>query len=96
MRDITSTYQLQTLSGLLSHFPQRVRLVRDSDSDEDFDAEMLSRARVRSGDYFMTLATELDKLAQNIARSNDADAGELERLVSELLFIDRNYKILQK
>lgn len=94
MQNTTSTYQMHTLGGLLSHFPQRLRLVRDV--DEDFDAEMLSRARVRSGDYFMTLATELDKLAQNVTRYDDADAGELERLVSELIYVDRDYVVVNK
>lgn len=92
---ITMTYQLSTIGSLLSHFPGRLDFVRDA-TDEDADTEMLAKVRVRSGDYFMTVATELDKLAQSIASTNDAEAAQLERLVSELLFIDRNYTIVNK
>lgn len=89
----SNTYQLTRYSGILSHFaPGRPSLVRD----EAEDADMLRRARIKSGDYLMTLATELEKAADSLAAAGAPEAHELERLVSELLYLDRNYKIVER
>ncbi len=103
------SYYLIDTESVLSHFPGWQPLVRDTDSsglaaDEpqpDNDAfgssadisELLSRARALSGDYFETLATELDKIAQGLAVAQAPEAPELERMVSELLYIGRNFKL---
>ena len=100
----TTTYQLTNLESVLSHFSDWQPLVRDgvdtrpTAPDDDFGSsddisDLLSRARAQSGDYFMTLATELDKLAQGLATADAPEAPELERLISELLYIDKNYKL---
>lgn len=90
-----SFYHLTTWQGLLPHYGQRVTLVRDSDDTLD-EAEMLLRARVRSGDYFMTLATELEQLADSLAVSKQPEAIELERIAAELLALNRRYIINEK
>lgn len=94
---VDRTYSIPTIGGLLEHFPARSWFVRDADDiDEDIDTEMLWAARAHSGDYFMTLATELDKLAQSMTRGNDQEAAQLERLVSELLYFNQNYSVIKK
>jgi len=97
-------YQLPTFGTLLSHFPYTQPLVRDGfrvnasdDAATDDEAdELLIRARVRSGDYFATLATELDKLAQALSLARAPEARVIERMVPELLYIDKHYIIRPK
>jgi hypothetical protein len=98
------TYQLPRFGMLLSHFPYAQPLVRDgyeakaSDNaaSNDEAEELLIRARVKSGDYFATLATELDKLAQGLSLARAPEAEVIERMVPELLYIDRHYNIRPK
>ncbi len=86
-------YQLTSSAGtLLSHYDTVQSLVRDSDEE----AEMLMQARVRSGDYFMTLATELDQVAHSLAERGAPEAHELERLVAELLYVNQNFTVCKK
>lgn len=87
------TYTISRHTGILSHFlPHRVTLVRD----EAEDAEMLRRARIKSGDYLMTLATELERVADSLAASQAPEAPELQRIVSELLYLERNYEVTER
>jgi hypothetical protein len=85
-------YAMPSTPIVLSHFPGRRFFVRDIDED----VEMLLEARIRSGDYVLTLATELDKLAQSLAAGNAPEAVDLERLVSELLVINKKYTLEKK
>lgn len=88
------TYAINTQSArILPHFPAAQLFVRD---DEHSDAELLMQARVRSGDYFMTLASEIDKIAQNLVARGAPEAQELERLVTELLYVNKNFTIHKK
>lgn len=88
----SATYHITAPTGLLSHFWTTPALVRD----EAEDAEMLRKARIRSGDYLMTLATELERAAQSLADVKAPEAPELERIVSELLYLERNYRIVER
>lgn len=95
-----TTYQLQSSQtwdgalGLLGHFPGRQFIV--CDEADDLVARMHMQARVRSGDYFLTLATELDKIAQGLATVKAPEAPELERIVTELLSVGQDYTITKK
>ena len=97
MNDVS--YQLPSFGGLLKHFPQTQPVVCDMASDstmgaDDYDVEeLLMRARIRSGDYFVTLATELDKMAQGLNATRSPETSELERVVSELLYVHDNYRL---
>lgn len=97
-----SSYKLQTdqswdgTLGLLDHYPATQFFVRDADDADDADARMHMRARVRSGDYLLTLATELDKIAQSLASVKAPEAPELERIVSELISIGQDYTVSKK
>ncbi|HSH55311.1 MAG TPA: hypothetical protein VK983_00635 [Candidatus Limnocylindrales bacterium] len=86
-------YRLKLTQGFSGHFPGAIGYVRDG---EDDGSELAMVARVRSGDYFMTLATELDKCAQSLAREQGDEAAELERLVSELLLVHKQFEIVRK
>jgi hypothetical protein len=53
-------------------------------------------ALVASGDYFATVATILDHISQSLAKGKHAEHATLERLISELLYVQRNYYIGRK
>jgi hypothetical protein len=91
----STTYDISSPTVVLHHFWPResgLSVVRD----EAEDAEMLRRARIRSGDYLTTLTTELERVAQSLRRSKSPEAAELERIVAELLYLERNYKITEQ
>lgn len=80
---------------MLKHFPGKNRLVCDNaPSDDDF----WIRARIRSGDYFLTVATELDQIIQSLASgiSSNAVLPELECLVTELIGVNKVYRVVPK
>lgn len=88
----SATYHISAPTGLLNHFWTTPAFVRDKAEDD----EMLRQARIRSGDYLMTLATELERVAQSLTEIKAPEAPELERIVSELLYLDRNYRIVER
>lgn len=53
-------------------------------------------AIIRSGQYFVTIATKLDLLAQHIKKGNQIEEHHLQKIISELLFIQSHYKIKKK
>ncbi len=63
-------------------------LLKDSDS-QDYTIE----AKVKSGEYFVTLATRLDEISGGI---NPDKAIQLQMLVNELLYIQKRYKISEE
>ncbi|HEY5695433.1 MAG TPA: hypothetical protein VIQ80_01210 [Candidatus Saccharimonadales bacterium] len=86
MTALTTAYQLPILSGLLQHGNWRTHAVRDGlEVYEDLDAQ------VRSGDYFVMLATVLDALGRN-SQSFETKL-ELERVVSDLIYLQDHYRI---
>lgn len=87
----TARYHIHAPTGLLSHFWLPAPLVRDEE-----DADMLRRARIRSGDYLATLTTELERVADSLAATQAPEASELERIVSELIYLERNYRIVER
>lgn len=88
----TSIYQLTSFTGTVASWP-RPRFLHDhTDSFEMFDREI--DARVRSGDYFVTLATILDQLNQNI--DDYQVRSSLEELVSELIYLQDTYEITKR
>ena len=103
---MSAAYQLPTMTGVLSHFPVDQTVVRDQDEDssllpagrygDDAMSELLLNARIRSGDYMVTLATELDAVVKDLSVVHASEAAGLEKIVAELLYLDRNYKIVKK
>jgi hypothetical protein len=88
----TTVYQIRNtadIGTIASHFAGQQLFVRDAAESID-ETDMLLHARIRSGDYFLTLAAELEKQAQLAA------SPELERLVSELIRVNKKYTIVKK
>lgn len=56
------------------------------------DADVL----IRSGQYFTTLATKLDRLSDQLRKGNEVQAHHLQDIINELLFIQKNYNIKKK
>lgn len=86
MTNNTQTYQIQSTTGLLSHSWSTPNLVRD-DAAANLDLEV----RIRSGDYFVTLATELDALNTRI--DDRQLRAYLEDTISDLIYLQDNYSI---
>lgn len=53
-------------------------------------------AIIRSGQYFSTIATKLDKLSHELKKDNQPQANQIQNLVDELLYIQGRYKIKRK
>ena len=53
-------------------------------------------ALVRSGQYFTTLATKLDRLSDQLKKGNEVQAHHLQEIIDELLFIQQHYSISKK
>lgn len=91
---LSSTYGAIAPGMLLGHFwpLQAVPLVRDTAAPRD---ETLDAA-IRSGDYFITLATTLETIADDLALSDHPAAGALTGLIKELEYAQANYQIIRK
>ncbi|HEX4662332.1 MAG TPA: hypothetical protein VH144_01825 [Candidatus Saccharimonadales bacterium] len=86
---MTLTYQTSNFQGLLDHGWQRQMFVRDM--LEDRRTELA--AQVRSGDYFITLATNLERICQKM--SDNPERAGLQNLIADLLYLQVKYKISQ-
>jgi len=54
-------------------------------------------AEARSGDYFITLATRLEAMAEDISTVSPASTSlALAKLADELTYVQKHYKIVQK
>ncbi len=85
-------YALQPNDNLLSHWSADPRLAGDYIS---VDTEKLD-TQIRSGDYFVTLATTLEVLSQRLAVEENPAAVDFERLANELLYLQNYYAIARK
>jgi hypothetical protein len=93
-----ATYQLSSSLGIVSHYNTPVALVRDAVDKEWWQQERQLQVamQVRSGDYFATLATKLDELSQAVKEKDEMAADDLELIVNDLLYLQRNYQISKK
>lgn len=87
MTSALMTYRLSQYDGILRHGEKRQILVRDR---EEISSKMNVDVQVRSGDYFVTLATILDKLAQDLTY---AKRSQIEDIVSDLIYLQDTHKI---
>jgi len=69
-----------------------VWLLRDGSS---MDRQELV-AHIRSGDYFITLATLLDVVSDSLTGENEAEGAVLQQLIENLIYIDKSYKLVKK
>lgn len=82
------------LGGLIDrHFPADISLLRDREDTHNPKLDAL----VRSGDYFITLATELENLASELTEISPAAASlALARLSHDLEYVQKRYTIIRK
>jgi hypothetical protein len=86
-------YQLHSFSGLMASWANTT-FVRDTEDDLRTAARLDIEAQVRSGDYFVTLATKLDTLSSDAVEYN-VRAG-VEDIVSDLIYLQDNYDVTKK
>lgn len=51
---------------------------------------------IRSGQYFTTLATKLDRLSDQLKKGDEVQQHHLQDIIDELLFLQQHYKIKKK
>ena len=76
-------------TGILTHGWQRPKVARDG-----VEPDQQLEALVRSGDYFVTVATRIDTLGRE-ASDYGVKVG-LENIVSDLIHMQDNYTIIKK
>lgn len=86
------SYTLQPTFGILSHWNSTPSVAGDYIS---VDSERLA-AEIRSGDYFVTLATTLEVLSQRLVVEKNPAAVDFQRIADELLFLQNYYEIIAK
>ncbi len=90
---IKSTYNIKRHVTVLNHFHKVLpRYVRDQQDGYDLPLH----ARIRSGDYLETVATEIDQIAQSPALQQTPESADLERLVRELLKANKTFELVPK
>lgn len=95
---INAAYSLDLVTGIIRCHDNAVQTVADGD---ELDPEILHRrlfinSLVRSGDYFITLATKLDALSKEHTPANNGICAELDRVVSDLMYLQYSYEIVKK
>ena len=90
---MTQAYQITPFNNFINHGFARPRFVRDSDMAHDHPhaTNRELEAQVRSGDYFISLATTLDSLSQHI--DDYPTRAKLEDVVSDLIYLYDHYEI---
>lgn len=83
-----SSYRLSLAPAVSLHDLFGTRLLRDQEDSQYYPLWL--EARIRSGDYFVSLATLLDTIANN---SDATTARRLESLINELLLLQGRYTI---
>lgn len=92
MSNTALDYQLPAFMGLLNHSFKKAIAFRDGANNPEVDYKVDIQAR--SGDYFVTLATELDKLGSTIPDYRTRAA--IEEIVSDLIYLQDNYTITKR
>lgn len=92
MNSASLSYQLPSFTGVISHGWLRPAFVRDTEEAEDTPRVTGKlEVQVRSGDYFVTLASELDQLSRDVKDYKIRE--DLEDIVSDLIHLQDNYTI---
>lgn len=90
---MNSTYVINPANSIFTHgFGLSPGVVNDI---EDISRDKL-QVCLRSGDYFAMLATLIDEISDSIEADEPAESYRLQKIVEDLLFLQREYKIVQK
>lgn len=92
---MNQSYTFSLHTTILSHANEFPLLLGDHDNHPDPHKAELD-ALVASGDYFITLATTLDQINEEVAATNETGHGALEKLISDLAYLQQKYKISKK
>lgn len=76
-----------------THYQASVRLFHDQ---SDIGSAEDIAAMVASGDTFVTLATAIEEISQELPATAQAAASQLERLAVILFYMQRYYKVTRK
>lgn len=94
-----TTYNLPATPTVLVHGWNPLQLFSN---DNDNNNNMVDKrefnaidAQAASGDYFITLATKLDLLAQALPRDSSEQI-EVENLVNALFYLQKHYAVIAK
>lgn len=87
----TLHYSLPSFIGLTRHNSGKASLLRDNEVIAKATAHRAVDVQARSGDYFVTLATQLDELGRNI--DEYTVRAEIEDIVSDLIYLQDTYTI---
>jgi hypothetical protein len=91
----SATYQLSGFSGLMSHKKEAITpLIRDGEARKvTLQHRHALSAQVRSGDYFVMLATVLDSLSREVEQQDVRV--HLEDIISDLITLQDEYEIVK-
>jgi len=90
---MSTAYALNLHDTTLAHWFQRPKFLRDVDRRT---RRATLDVHVRSGDYFVTLATVLDLMSQELPGYVKINQETLQTLVDDLLYLQQNYVIAKK
>jgi hypothetical protein len=90
------TYTINPLHGFMGQRTVPAAYVCDADDRDIERRRMEIDAQIRSGDYFIMLATKLDELSQLEQIAHDDAISEMQRLVGDLLYLQHRYEIKRK
>lgn len=88
----TATYALSRSDVVLSHSPALAWFLRDVPRNPE---ELQMSAQAASGDYFATLAAELEQVAAVLPQES-GEQYRLQAMVTTLLYLQNNYTIRKK
>jgi hypothetical protein len=87
-------YRLATQPTLLNHTAEMPVWLADFADNQPREYNYMD-AMAASGDFFVTLATRLDKLAQNMP-ADSVEQIELEHLVTTLFYLQEHWELRHK
>lgn len=88
-----SVYVLPNRMHLVRHYPARTMWLGDYAEPRDPELDAIAR----SGDYFVTLSTELENIAAELPETSTAASSlALSRLAQKLEYMQRHYQIVRK
>lgn len=94
---MATTYRMPTSPLTFGHSGAVPLWFGDYDEVNEFESREFNviDAMAASGDYFVTLATRLDKVAQGLVQDSSEQI-ELEHLVKTLLYMQDHYRLIHK
>lgn len=86
------TYNLSLTTGLWFHAQPHTYMLQDGETHDDHHE---LKAQVRSGYYFLTLATALDAIAQKLPASQRGSTLLLDKFIQDLEYLHEHYAIIK-